>query len=262
METYKKVIWGSSIAAGLAVIVIIIVLFLPGKKPGSQDAVSDLEQVEPKPVATPLSKETEDEQPADEPPLDVGLNESDDLVREQLGACSTRPGFEKWLKNGELIRKAVAVTVNIANGESPAAHLHSLLPAGKFKVIETSGKIYLDPNSYKRYDQAAAIFTSLDSAVIVSLYRRAGHLIEEAFKDLGYPDKKFDDVLHRAIDILLTAPIIDREIILKEKVTTYMFVDPRLEKLNPAGKHLLRMGPENIRKIQAKLREIAALLYP
>jgi len=96
--------------------------------------------------------------------------------------------------------------------------------------------------------------------MIVSLYRRAAPLFEEAFKDLGYPDKKFADVLHRAIDMLLAVPVIEKDIMLEEKVTTYMFADPRLEKLNPAKKHLLRMGPGNIKKIQAKLREITALL--
>jgi hypothetical protein len=37
-------------------------------------------------------------------------------------------------------------------------------------------------------------------------------------------------------------------------------MDPDLENLTAAQKHLLRMGPENIRVIQAKLREIAQAL--
>ena len=42
--------------------------------------------------------------------------------------------------------------------------------------------------------------------------------------------------------------------------TTYLMVDPLLEELSPAQKHLLRMGPENLQLIQAKLREIALAL--
>jgi hypothetical protein len=37
-------------------------------------------------------------------------------------------------------------------------------------------------------------------------------------------------------------------------------VDPELESLSQAQKHLLRMGPENILRIQSKLRELAKAL--
>ena len=40
----------------------------------------------------------------------------------------------------------------------------------------------------------------------------------------------------------------------------YGFVDPQLESLSNPQKQLLRMGPRNIRLIQAKLRETALAL--
>jgi hypothetical protein len=36
------------------------------------------------------------------------------------------------------------------------------------------------------------------------------------------------------------------------------FSDPELENLTPPQKHLLRMGPANVRLIQSKIREIQA----
>lgn len=39
-----------------------------------------------------------------------------------------------------------------------------------------------------------------------------------------------------------------------------MLVDPDLENLSLAQKHLLRMGQDNVRTIQAKLREMAQTL--
>ncbi|MCK4764405.1 MAG: DUF3014 domain-containing protein [Candidatus Aminicenantes bacterium] len=179
------------------------------------------------------------------------------MIRELLANSSPHPGFAKWLKNKDLIRISAAVINNIANGESPAAHLDFLLPAEEFKIIRKNDKIYVDPRSYKRYNRAAAIFSSLDSAVIMSLYRQAKPLIEEAFKDLGFPREEFDDTLRRAITILLQVPVIEKKIELEEKVTTYALKDPALEKLTPAQKHLLRMGPGNTKKIQAKLKEIS-----
>ncbi len=47
---------------------------------------------------------------------------------------------------------------------------------------------------------------------------------------------------------------------LEPAVDAYEFVDPALESLSPAQKHLLRMGPDNARLVREKLREIADLL--
>jgi hypothetical protein len=54
--------------------------------------------------------------------------------------------------------------------------------------------------------------------------------------------------------------IAEGDIALKEGVISYYMVDEDLEGLSDAQKHLLRMGPQNIRKIQNKLREMAVAL--
>ena len=41
---------------------------------------------------------------------------------------------------------------------------------------------------------------------------------------------------------------------------SYTYEDARLESLSAAQKQLLRMGPRNVRLVQAKLREIAPYL--
>lgn len=262
METYKKVMWGSVIVAGTATVLLIFYFFVirqdtasPGPNTGTEKSVSG-------PLTASLPQEAQEKNQSDEtPPLDVGIDESDNVVRELLRPGTSHTGFDKWLKNNDLIRKAVAVVVNIANGESPSAHLGSLLPAAPFKVKRKYGKIYLDPACYKRYDQAAAVFSSLNSDTLVTVYRRARPLIDEAFKDLGYSEASFDKTLQKAIQELLDVPIVETDILLEEKVTTYMFSDAKLEQLSPPQKHLLRMGPANMKKIRAKLREIAGLLF-
>ncbi|HLM44689.1 MAG TPA: DUF3014 domain-containing protein, partial [Myxococcaceae bacterium] len=47
---------------------------------------------------------------------------------------------------------------------------------------------------------------------------------------------------------------------LTPKGALYAYADPRLEALGAAEKHLLRMGPENMRKVQTKLTELAGAL--
>jgi hypothetical protein len=61
---------------------------------------------------------------------------------------------------------------------------------------------------------------------------------------------------------LLRTPVVKGDILLEEEegVVTYQMADYSLENLSEAQKHLLRMGPENIRKIQGKLREMARAL--
>jgi len=251
--------WGSVILAGIATIVLVFIFRGDIGSPEPTDEPRTI-VTEPRP-AVPQDEPRDEKQVEEFSPLDVGINESDEVLRELLRPGSSHDGFDKWLKNNDLIRKAVAVVVNVANGESPTAHLDSLLPTAPFKVKKSEGKIFLDPASYKRYDREAAVFASFDNDTIVSVYRRARPLIDEAFKDLGYSETNFDTTLQKAIRLLLDVPIIERDILLEEKVTTYMFADKRLENLSPPQKHLLRMGPANIKKIQAKLGEIATLLF-
>jgi hypothetical protein len=54
--------------------------------------------------------------------------------------------------------------------------------------------------------------------------------------------------------------VVEGPVELKEKIVSYQFADPGLEGLRPAQKHFLRMGPGNVRKVQAKLRQLAQAL--
>jgi len=72
---------------------------------------------------------------------------------------------------------------------------------------------------------------------------------------LGYPNQDFHPVLLRAIEELLAVPVIEEEIEVVPRVTSYLFRREDLEKLSDAQKHLLRMGPSNVEIIKTKLRE-------
>ena len=69
------------------------------------------------------------------------------------------------------------------------------------------------------------------------------------------------EVLERAIVAMLQVPVVEGSIDLEETgATQYRYVEPRLQQLSAAQKQLLRMGPSNVRTIQAKLRQIAQAL--
>jgi hypothetical protein len=188
------------------------------------------------------------------PPLD----QSDAMVRQLAAALSSHPTFAAWLVNDSLIRTFVVVVDNVATGQSPASHLGFLAPKERFRVASGVHAYSVDVRSYQRYDQAAGVFASLDAPGCAKLYGILEPLLAEAYRELGYPDADFGVTLRRAIAHLLRTPVVEGEVALEPGVISYRLADPKLEALSDARKHLLRMGPANMRRVQAKLREIAA----
>ena len=58
----------------------------------------------------------------------------------------------------------------------------------------------------------------------------------------------------RAIDELLSVPVIEGDVMFEEKTQILCYGDAELEAMSQAQKHLFRMGPQNVRTIQTKLQ--------
>jgi hypothetical protein len=250
MEEQKKVIVAGIIFVLLIVAAAVIYYFFFYSKPQAPEETTQVVQEQP---VTEEKVQPEDKEVV---PLEVNLDESDDLVRKLAGELSSHPKLAMWLMSEELIRKFVAAVDNIANGQSPGPQIDFFKPDEDFKVIDEVGELFLDPESYKRYDIVAEVFASLDPEGTATLYKQLKPAIQEAYIDLGYPDANFDDTLKKAMRELLKVPVVKQDIRLEKKVVTYTMVDPELERLSTAQKHLLRMGPDNVRIIQAKLLEL------
>lgn len=188
------------------------------------------------------------------------LSASDVFVREALGKLSQHPGLASFILTDELVRKIVAAVDNIAGGENPARHFPYLAPEEKFDVVHRAPDVFVDPRSYHRYNVLASAFASMDTEGLATLYRDAKPLLDEAYAELGYQDQRFEDALEKAITVLLQTPVVDGRIALRADSVNYTFVERRLEALSPAQKQLLRTGPENTKKVQTKLRELADAL--
>ena len=204
------------------------------------------------PIETPEPPEPE------VPPLDA----SDEVVRSLAETLSDHPRLATWLAPDNLVRRFVASVVNVADDESPRPHLGFLEPRGTFRVTEDQGRLFVAASSYARYGPLVAVFSSLDTAAAIRLYHSLEPLFDQAYQELGYPGGDFGTVLLKAIDRVLATPIPDGRIAVKRRVKSYSFADPELEALPPVQKQLLRMGPDNARKIQNKLRVVRAALAP
>jgi hypothetical protein len=190
------------------------------------------------------------------PPLD----QTDQLVRDLVNQLSSHPSVVAWLMSDRLIRNFAVVVSNTAEGPTPAVHLRPLRPTGSFKVTERGGRLVIDSRSYDRYNAVAAAAASIDPAGASKVYATLKPRIEDAYRDLG-TGTTFDRALEQAIVALLKTPVVADPIIVRpEGGVGYAFVDPALENLTPAQKHLLRTGSANVRTIQAWLRSVALAL--
>jgi hypothetical protein len=188
------------------------------------------------------------------------LSETDALVRQLVVKLSSHPKALAWLATNGLIDNFTVATLNVSEGKTPVTRWPTLAPKTRFSVANTPHGAIVDPKSYRRYDDYAAAIGGLDPAGTARLYLTLKPRIMDSYRELGFPEGDFDPVLERAIGVLLATPAVEGGNELHEKVITFQFVDPNLESLPAASKQLLRMGPDNMRVVQAKLREIAVQL--
>jgi Protein of unknown function (DUF3014) len=189
------------------------------------------------------------------PPLD----ETDALVRQLVAALSSHPVVAAWLTTDRLIVNFVVVTGRIAEGKTPVAELKAIGPVPPFRTTRSQRALAIDPSSYRRYDRYAQAIAALDARGAVRVYETLKPRVQEAYRNFGGPDT-FDAELERAIVELLKVPVVEGQIALRPTGIGYAFADPRLEEMSAAQKQLLRMGPQNVRIVQGKLREIASFL--
>ena len=190
------------------------------------------------------------------PPLDL----TDPLVRDLLGALSSRPELAKWLAGAGLIRAFVASVENIADGRTPASHLRPLAPSRPFVAAPRGDGFVVDPRSYARYDAVADTVASLDASGLARIYATLRPRLQEAYRELGYPDGNIDVAIERAIERLLRTPRVEPTARIQQAPVVYKFTDERLESLSPVEKQFLRMGPRNTRLVQDKLRDVGRVL--
>jgi hypothetical protein len=189
-----------------------------------------------------------------------GLDDSDAFVRPLVSALSSHPTVAAWMATDNLVHRFVLSVVDVANGRSPGEPLSFLTPKRPFKAELSGGRLVVDPSSYDRYEPMTATFVSLDTRGTARLFSKLEPLMDDAYRDLGLGNEPFRHVLGRAFGRLLAVDFPTSPPELAHPSVAYVYADQRLEDLSPAEKDLLRVGPENGRRIQAKLRELAAAM--
>ncbi|AEI67293.1 DUF3014 domain-containing protein [Corallococcus macrosporus] len=196
------------------------------------------------------------------PPVaaETSLPERDGEVRDLASRLSPDPELARWMNEKDLIRRFTGAVTSIAEGLSPRPMLGFLAPPGAFQVTQVDGTTVIDPASYARYDAVARVIESIDAHSAASVFRELKPLIDQANAEIAPPGQTFNSSLSAAIQHLLEVPAQEGPVEVVPEGALYAYAAPELEDLSPAQKHLLRMGPENMKRIQAKLKELKTSL--
>ena len=214
-------------------------------------------------VAPPVPTTAEVEKGAERPArqqIDLpSLDGSDGLLRELVSALSQHPLLARLLATTGLVRGATLAVVQIGDGQTPAAPLAVLRPDSRLQIRGTaSGPI--DPESYTRWNAAAAALTSVSPADAAQLYVNVKPLFDEAYRNLGQGGGDFDAAIARAIRTVAETPDRSAPPVLLQRSGYFEHDDPALRALQPVQKQLLLLGPQNRRAIVQWLHDFARAL--
>lgn len=171
----------------------------------------------------------------------------------------------------EFARRFVATVDNLGRAHA-TQRLWPLNPAGGRFTVEAQGeaKVIATDNG-SRYAPYVTLIESVDLRRAVAWYARLYPQLQQAYEQLGFPGRHFNDRLVEVIDRLLSTPDVDAAAKVHLPVINapvqpprpwvlYEFDDPALEKLSSGQKILLRMGASNERRVKARLAELRRLL--
>lgn len=215
--------------------------------PAVREDVADEPQ---NPVAPPAAEESPPPPLADSDPWFAGA------IAGLFGAAEL-PDF---VYSDKLARRFVVTVDSLAREQVPVELRPIRAVAGTLATAGTEEAPVLAPANAERYAGYVRALEALDTARAVEFYRRAYPRLQEAYERLGYPGKYFNDRVIAVIDDLLATPDTPAAPALVRPSVMYRYADPALERRSAGQKTLLRMGPENARRVKAKLREIRAAL--
>lgn len=181
------------------------------------------------------------------------LDNSDGLFRQAMIQVS--PTLGQWLNTEQLIKKYVVLANDFSQGLRLEKHMRFLKPDKPFVADQDDAGLFIAPESYQRYDKLAAAINSMDAQATLAVYKKFRPLLLQVFAEFSYPEQyHLEDIFTKAAAEILAAPVIDERIALVRPSVNYKFADPKLESLSPIHKQMIRLGPENTRIIQNKVR--------
>lgn len=213
----------------------------------------------PAPAQSFLDKEEPAEHPLPAPPADAplpALAASDTLMLPALLELAGNPRVQDLLQLPGIVRRVVATVDALPREKSMPAQWPLKPLGGALRVSGAGDALALDGANAARYATHVKLLESVDMAKLVALYVRTYPLFQQAYAELGYPKRYFNDRLLQVIDHLLATPQPAGALRLSQPKLVYEFADAELQSLSAGQKTLLRMGPDNAARVKARLRAL------
>lgn len=206
---------------------------------------------------------------ASAPPPLPALAEAGAAVKSLLIDLLGRKPVLTLLQPEDFVRHVVATVDSLPRNHVAPAVWPVVPTPGRFTVLSRDGRDVINPDNSQRYVPLVLLAESVDAAAVAAAYRRMYPLFQQAYEELGYPGRYFNDRLVEVIDHLLATPPAPKlaEVKLTEVKgpipsnrpwVRYEFADPSLQSLSAGQRMLLRTGDVNQRRLMARLRDLRA----
>ena len=233
-----------------------------------QNTSQQMSRVTPPPAATAAVAEVapaihhpiDDAQSASRPysetkPLPA-LMVSDPTMQNTLAELFGPASLGKVFFEDAIIHRFVTTVDNLPRKAVPSRNLPVRPIAGPMATSTLDGKVSISVDNASRYTPYVQIADTIDAKNLVAAYVHFYPLLQQDYRDLGYPRGYFNDRLIDAIDDLLQAPELQGPAEVVQPKVLYQYADPELEARSAGQKIMVRIGRENATRVKAKLREI------
>ena len=193
-------------------------------------------------------------------PTAINKEEAAIKMQDALMDLSDSPLFLKSFYTSDPIERIAA----IVDSSSQGVVIHRMLALKplkeKFPIAEKERILVMDPTGYRRFDLYVEALVSLEASELVELFHEYRSYLEQAYAALGYQEEELDNAIIKSLDQIISAPTIKTAIGIVKHEAVYRFLDEDLEALPELHKQLLRMGPDNVEKIQSFAKNLRASL--
>lgn len=252
---------------------LIVVAILLWQMVGNDDAEEATPMVQPEPEVIPEPQPQQEQpramdpspEPAEPEPEPLPeLAESDSVALAAAEQLSGNDELKNLLVQDNVIQKSVRAVIAASDGGVVHEYRPIRSPGKPFLVdaldeppqADVGQRYRLSPRNYERYEPYVNLLTRLEPGAVAEVFQRFYPLFEQAYEQHGVDGGSFKSLTLKAIDSVLAAPVLEEEPVLVQPRVYYQFEDPKLEALPATQKLMIRMGPENTRKVQEALREV------
>ncbi len=180
---------------------------------------------------------------------------SDATMQNTLADLFGAASLDKIFYPDQIVHRFVATVDNLPRKTAPARNLPVKPAEGPMITAGKDESMAIGADNAARYARYVRMVEAIDAGKLVTTYVYFYPLLQEDYRNLGYPKGYFNDRLIEAIDDMLAAPDVPALSLVQPKVL-YQYADPDLEARSAGQKIMMRMGGENEAKVKAKLREI------